>query len=191
MNTRRFVTLAALLVPSIAAAQDHKHEPGMTHPGATPQLQQPGQAVFGAIGEIVRILMADSSTDWSKVDIEGLRRHLIDMDDVTMRSTVAQEAVPGGARFTVTGEGRVVGAIRRMTKSHSQMVNAEGEQRITVDEVPGGARLTVVASQAGDARAEARIRGLGFIGFMTLGDHHGPHHLAMARGQTPAAHQHE
>lgn len=189
MNTRRFVTIAALLGPSVGFAQEHKHTPGMTHPGATPQLTQPGQAVFGAISEIVRILMADSTTDWSKVNVEKLRQHLIDMDDVTMRSAVVQEAVPGGARFTVTGEGRVVAAIRRMTRSHSQMMSAQGEQRITVEEVPGGARLTVVAAKAGDAGAQERIRGLGFIGYMTLGDHHAPHHLALARGETPEAHK--
>ena len=49
--------------------------------------------------------------------------------------------------------------------------------------IPGGVRLTVTARDAEDAKAVARVRGLGFIGLLTLGAHHQPHHLAMARGQ--------
>jgi len=41
-----------------------------------------GQDAFGAIREIVRILDADPKTDWSKVDLEALRQHLIDMNEV-------------------------------------------------------------------------------------------------------------
>ena len=57
---------------------------------------------FAAIQEIVRSLEADPKTDWSKVNIEGLRQHLIDMDNVTLRSSVASAPVESGVRFTVT-----------------------------------------------------------------------------------------
>jgi hypothetical protein len=40
----------------------------------------------------------------------------------------------------------------------------------------------VVAKQPGDSIVVARIRGLGFAGIMTEGDHHTRHHLAIARG---------
>ena len=40
----------------------------------------PGQAAFGAAQEIVRMLLADPMTNWSKVDIDALRQHLIDMN---------------------------------------------------------------------------------------------------------------
>src|SRR5579884_926245 len=46
------------------------------HASGTPSL--PGQGAFGAIQEIVRSLDADPNTDWSKVDLEALRQHLID-----------------------------------------------------------------------------------------------------------------
>ena len=49
---------------------------------------QPGQDAFGAIQEIVRILEADPATDWSKVDLEALREHLIDMNEVTLHAAV-------------------------------------------------------------------------------------------------------
>ena len=42
---------------------------------ATPT--RPGQDAFAAIQAIVQILDADPQTDWSKVDLEALRQHLI------------------------------------------------------------------------------------------------------------------
>jgi hypothetical protein len=53
-----------------------------------------GQAAFGAISEIVGILKEDPRTDWSKVNIEALRQHLIDMDEVTMRAAVTERSSP-------------------------------------------------------------------------------------------------
>jgi hypothetical protein len=43
-----------------------------------PQLS--GQDAFGAIQEIVGMLEADPATDGSKVDIDALRDHLLDMN---------------------------------------------------------------------------------------------------------------
>lgn len=189
MLFRALIASSALVVPAAVHAQDHEHRPGMTHTAATPT--QPGQATFAAIAEIVQILMADPATDWSKVNISALREHLIDMDDVTMRAQVKQEAIPGGARFTVTGTGRVTEAIRRMSAAHGTMVGSDSTQRVTVEQVPGGARLSVAMHNPNDAAAVTRIRALGFYGMLTTGDHHGPHHLALARGTPPAGHAHE
>ncbi len=46
----------------------------------------PGQDAFGAIQEVVQILQADPTTDWSKVNIARLREHLIDMNEVTLHA---------------------------------------------------------------------------------------------------------
>ena len=143
---------------------------------------QPGQAAFGAISEIVRMLEADSTTDWSRVNIEALRQHLIDMDDVLMHAAVVQRTVPGGLAMEVTGTGRTAGAIKRMAMNHTKMLDQEGEYHAMAKEIANGAQITVTAS---DARTVARIRGLGFAGLMTEGDHHAPHHLAIARGENP------
>jgi hypothetical protein len=143
---------------------------------------QPGQSAFGAISEIVRMLEADSTTDWSRVNIEALRQHLIDMDDVMMHAAVVQRTVPGGLEMEVTGTGRTAGAIKRMAMNHAKMLDQEGEYHATAKEIANGARITVTAS---DARTVARIRGLGFADLMTEGDHHAPHHLAIARGENP------
>lgn len=184
-----FIALAGVLLPAALSAQEHAHTPGMTHP-VPASSTSPGQDAFGAIAEVRRVLEADSSTDWSKVNLEPLRQHLIDMNEVTLRSVVRQEAVPGGARFMIEGQGRTLEAIRRMTQAHSAMVGDGGTLDVTTEETASGVRLTVLAANQSDARAVAKIRGLGFIGYMTLGDHHGPHHLALARGAPPAAHAH-
>jgi hypothetical protein len=187
------LALAVALVPAAGRAQDHAHTPGMTHPpGATPPAQA-GQAAFAAIAEVVRVLQADPSTDWSRVDIERLRRHLVDMDAVTMRARVRQEPVPGGARFVVDGDAATAPSIVRMARAHAGMLARESGYQATVAEVPGGVRMTVLAAAATPRERErvtARIRGLGFVGLLTAGEHHGPHHLAIARGTTPAGHGH-
>lgn len=116
---RRFIAAAAVcIVAGPLRAQDHQHTPGMQHPAAaTPK--EGGQSAFTAIAEVVKLLDADPRTDWSKVNVEALRQHLIDMDEVTMRATVRAEIVDGGAAFVVTGSGRTLEAIRRMTRSRA------------------------------------------------------------------------
>ncbi len=179
------------------ATTSHKHTPGMSHDsamaaGATSAVRPtlPGQATYGAIAEIVRLLEADPATDWSKVDLEALRQHLIDMDDVTMRAKVASERVEGGLSMRVTGAGRTGAAVRRMLTSHALQLDAAPDYKATTAAIPDGVQLTVVARRPGDQATVARIRGLGFIGLLTYGDHHAPHHLSLARGEAVAGHSH-
>ncbi len=179
--------LLAALVAAPLAAQDHQHQPGMVHPGATEVAPptMPGQAAFGAIAEIVARLDADPATDWSTVNIEALRQHLIDMDNVTLRSRVERHDVPGGFTALVTGEGPVAASIRRMTTAHARQMVGEGAFDAEVTEVPGGVRMTVTSKTPDDARSVARLRGLGVIGVLALGSHHQAHHEMMAKGMGP------
>jgi hypothetical protein len=148
----------------------------------------PGQDAFGAIAEIVRILDADPQTDWSRVDLERLRQHLIDMNEVVLRAEVKASPVPGGLLMDVTGVGRTESAIRAMVVPHATEVDQMPGLAAKTETIPGGVRLTVTARNAEDAKAAARVRGLGFIGLLTLGAHHQPHHLAMARGEALGGH---
>jgi hypothetical protein len=170
-------------------AQEHQHTPGMQHPGA-PTPKEGGQAAFTAIAEIVKLLDADPRTDWSKVNVEALRQHLIDMDEVTMRAAVRAEAINGGAAFIVTGSGRTLEAIRRMTRARAATGTPDNSVRMSVSDVEGGVRFVALAGNPSDARAVARIRGLGFIGVVALGDHHAPHHLGIANGSMTGMHGH-
>lgn len=191
---RRFV-LASLvtlstLAPRSLHAQAHEHTPGMSHGAPAAPPKEGGQAAFSALAEVVRLLDADPRTDWSKVNIEALRQHLIDMDEVTMRAAVRAEEIAGGAVFIVTGTGRTLDAIRRMTMSRAATGTPDGAVRMSVVEIPGGVRFTALAGAPADARAVARIRGLGFIGVVAIGDHHAPHHLGIANGSMTAMHGH-
>jgi hypothetical protein len=47
-----------------------------------------------------------------------------------------------------------------------------------------------VAKNPNDSKAIPRIRGLGFIGLLTQGAHHQPHHLAMAKAEAMPGHGH-
>lgn len=167
-------------------AQHMRMMHGMT--GNAPTM--PGQDAFGAIAEIVRILDADPATDWSKVDLERLRQHLIDMNQVVLHSTVTPTPVPGGLAMEITGTGRTERAIRAMVVPHAVELDRLPTWSAKTEPVPSGVRLTVVARKPDDAKLVARIRGLGFAGLITEGGHHQPHHLAMAKGEALAGHSH-
>lgn len=184
-------TLVVVAVPRGADAQGHQHTPGMQHPDGRLQPTETGHAAFATIAEIVKLLDADPRTDWSKVNIEALRQHLIDMDEVTMRAAVRSEPIEGGAAFIVTGSGRTLDAIRRMTRSRAATGTADNSIRMRVSDVDSGVRFVALAGDPSDARAVARIRGLGFIGVVSLGDHHTPHHLGIANGSMTAMHGHD
>jgi hypothetical protein len=169
----------------------HGHMHG-DHPGASagggPAL--PGQDAFGAIAEVVRLLEADPDTDWSRVDLERLRQHLIDMSEVVLRASVKARPVAGGLVMDVTGAPRTERAIRAMVAPHAVELDRMPEWTARTERIAGGLRLTVTARAAEDARTIARIRGLGFVGLLVQGGHHGPHHLAMARGEALPGHRH-
>jgi len=186
-STRLLIcTLCALFgsvaAPHLVAAQgmDHNKMMAMEKAAAAPQS---GQAAFAAISEVVKKLKADSTTDWSKVNIEALRQHLIDMDDVVMRASAKATNVDGGVSLDITGTGKVAGAIKRMGAMHAMALNEEGEYAAKSSEIEGGVRLVVTAKTAGDVKTVARIRGLGFAGMLAEGDHHAMHHLMLAKGE--------
>ena len=176
------VALSAIVLTALPAraqsGMDHASHAAMNGAPAAPA----GQDAFAALSAIVAMLEADSTTDWSKVNIEALRQHLLVMNDVTLGAKAVQTAVPGGARIDVTGEGRVGESIRAMLHAHAPQLEQLG-LRASVEDIPRGARLTVTAATAGDVKTVAKIRGLGFMGLLTLGAHHAQHHLALARGE--------
>lgn len=154
---------------------------GMMGGGAAPA--QLGQDAFSAIQQIVQQLQADPATDWSKVDIDALRAHLIDMNLVTLQAEVSSEDVEGGARYTVTGSGEVIGAIQRMVPAHAAQMSADPAWHASTVPLENGVLLTVHATNPADV---TKVRALGFLGFMVQGDHHLPHHLMMATGSSTA-----
>jgi hypothetical protein len=77
-----------------------------------------------------------------------------------------------------------------MVVPHAGELDRMAAYSATAEVVPGGVKLTVLSKTPDDARAVARLRGLGFAGLLAEGAHHGPHHLAMAKGERMPGHRH-
>lgn len=157
-------------------AMDHA---GMSQPSG---LTQPGQSAFAAIQEVTERLSADPSTDWSNVNMEALREHLIDMDEVTLRARIRAEPIAGGVRYILTGDGRTREAIQRMVLGHASAMGDAEHWTMTAERSANGAVVTAMAKQASDL---PRIRALGLLGMMSEGAHHQPHHWMLATGIQP------
>jgi hypothetical protein len=162
---------------------DQSRHGGMGHQGMGGTLSReptmPGQDAFGAIAEIVRTLQADPSTDWSKVNIDAVREHLIDMNEVTLHAVASQRPLDNGVEIAVTGEGRTLDAIERMVPANATELSKIGWNAKTED-LPNGVKLTVTSP---DPKQVTMLKALGFMGIMVQGGHHQPHHLMMAKGE--------
>jgi hypothetical protein len=152
------------------------------HSGSAVMPVLPGQDAFGAIGEVVRILKADPSTDWSKVNIAALREHLIDMNELTLHAAAAERKIDDGLEIVVTGEGRTLDAIKRMVPAHAAELVKIGWKARTED-LPNGVKLVVTTTNPNDL---IKLTALGFMGIMVEGGHHQMHHLMIAKGEVAA-----
>lgn len=185
----RYVVAAAILaVPPAALAQTHS--PVMSHGVHAAAIEQPlaampaqpGQSAFAAIQEIVAILDADPNIDWSKVDIDGLRRHLVDMSNVTLHAEATATPAENGVRFLVTGAGPVRESIRRMVSAHAETMSGTDDMTFVAEDHPEGAVMSVTVENPADL---PKLKGLGFFGILTLGMHHQSHHFMIAAGHAP------
>ena len=171
----RLVPLLLAIVMASPVAAQHAHS-SAGHAMGGPQ--ETGQSAFAALAEIVAILQADPETDWERVDIAGLRRHLVDMDLLTTDAVVTRILRPEGARFETRGTPRGLEAIRAMVPAHAPFLAAETGWHVETEDLDDGVALIV------DGNA-AQIQGLGFFGMMANGAHHQEHHLMLARGAAP------
>lgn len=181
MKTISIVFAFALLTAGTGFAQEKTMDHGaMMAGGAMPR--ETGQAAFAAIQEIVAILDADPVTDWAKVDIESLRQHLIDMNNVTLGAAVETAEVESGIRFSVSGDGPVRESVRRMVKAHAATMNGVDGWKYAAELSDTGAILT---ASPPDQASIVKLRALGLIGVMTRGMHHQQHHWMLATGMDP------
>lgn len=147
--------------------------------------EEVGQDAFVALAEMKALLESNADTDWSRVDLGALREHLVDMNRVVLDSETRQRNIEGGFEAVITGEGRTLDAILRMVPAHASFAGRQPELDVSVEPLPegdpqgAGLKLRVTTK---DTSSVDRLRGLGFFGFLVSGDHHRPHHFAMASG---------
>ena len=170
-------TIAVLMLSAAPSLAQHSHG---NHSGS--DVVETGQAQFASIAEIVAVLRNDPATDWESVDIQALRDHLVDMDNVTTRSMVTVEEQGNNVVYTIIGDADVAASIQNMVIAHSPMLAAETGWSVAAGRFPNGAKMTIVAT---DNAERMQLLGLGFYGVMTIGAHHQRHHMMIAKGQSP------
>lgn len=140
-----------------------------------------GDASFAAIAEIVSILDEDLDTDWSRVEIDALRLHLVDMTELVLGADFHTRTIPNGVEMEISLSGRAGAAASRMVPAHAPVLSGQKGWSSQVDVSSQSLKWTVVDPAGNDG---AQIQALGFFGLMATGDHHRAHHIAIARGVT-------
>jgi hypothetical protein len=167
----------AAVTPVSAQHADHASHGRSAATAASDIPTEPGDTAFAAITEIVAILSDDPETDWSRVNIDGLRQHLVDMNRLILGAQVQSDPMPGGLRMRIDTSGRGGEAATRMVPAHGPVLAAETGW--SSDVVIKGD--DIIWTVEGDG-VERQIQALGFFGLMAIGDHHRIHHIALARG---------
>jgi hypothetical protein len=150
-------------------------------------LTEAGNDAFGTIQEAIRALEADPNTDWTKVNLEALRAHLVDMNNMTLNVTpLTQKAIADGIEISVLpNSARAAASLERVFAAHPAQLEAETGWKMSVSK---NRRNYVVVVTTTKPNEVAKIRGLGYIGILAAGSHHQVHHWAIAQGLNPHHH---
>ncbi|MBL1421754.1 MAG: hypothetical protein COC24_014690 [Alphaproteobacteria bacterium] len=161
------------------AEETHKGHEGhkMAQQIATPT--EAGQSAFAAIAEIVGMLNEDPNTDWDKVNIDKLRNHLVDMNELTLNAEVSKTVSQSAVIFAISGAPRTLKAIKAMVPAHAVELNKIDGWQVDVEIKTNSVIMRVSGDDAG---VLAKVNALGFFGMMATGAHHQPHHWGMATG---------
>lgn len=157
---------------NIRAQQHHNTSP----------LKEPGNEIFGTIQEVVQQLEADPTTDWSKVDLEALRQHLLDMKAFTEEvSVMSKEPIENGILIKVKPQTeRAAEALKRLFQMHPAMLKQEKGWDMKTEQEDEHWTMSVTTKNASEVE---KIRALGYIGLLAEGAHHQLHHWMIATGQ--------
>ncbi|MFC1665841.1 hypothetical protein ACFL17_09500 [Pseudomonadota bacterium] len=153
---------------------------------STGQLTESGNDIFATIQEVVNQLLQDNRTDWSRVDIEALRQHLIDMENFTVNVEIlSQTNIEGGVEIVLKPTlPQAEGSLDRALSAHPAMLKQEVGWIMNAKKSGHTYTITITSTNPTDV---AKIRALGYVGAMVMGNHHQPHHWAMATGANPHA----
>lgn len=145
-------------------------------------LSMPGNDIFGTIQEVVQKLEANPNTDWTKVDLEALRQHLLDMKAFTEEvAVIEQKPITNGTEIQVRPETERAGkALKRLFSMHPAMIKKE--KGWEMDAKRDQNKWTITCTTENNSEVE-KIRALGYIGLLAEGAHHQLHHWMIANGQ--------
>jgi len=176
-----------VLTPSAGAEEMTHHQDNSADMHHHQVLTEPGNDAFGTIQEVVRKLRENPHTDWSRVNLEALRQHLIDMDNFTKHvSVISKRNIKSGVELQVRADDEKASqSLARALSAHPRMIKQEFGWDIKVSGTGPVYRMRVTSPRPQDT---AQIRGLGYIGIMALGQHHQMHHWAIATGGNPHPH---
>ena len=191
MSLKKLSLIMMLFVP-IASAQMHhanmNHAAMMGHNQSITQvrevmLTESGTDPFATLQEVIAALEANPNTSWEKVNLEALRLHLIEMQDMTINVEVSQQPINNGFKAVVTPTtSRAAKSLKRVLSGHPVQMKAETGWDMQVENIDNVFTLTITTPIPDEV---AKIRGLGYIGLMAYGNHHQPHHWAIATGNNP------
>ncbi|ABM04611.1 conserved hypothetical protein [Psychromonas ingrahamii 37] len=158
---------------------------GMTnHSHNDVMLTEGGNEAFGTIQEVILKLNRDPNTAWNKVNLEALRQHLLDMNDMTFNiDVISQEPIKNGLKATIRPTtNRAKKALERIFAAHPNQLKRDTGW---IMKVVKDNDQYILMTTSGDPKDSDKIRGLGYIGLMAYGTHHQQHHWAMATGKNP------
>lgn len=113
------VAVAQMTHSGHGGAGDHAAHGQEGHVGGL-MLTEPGQGAFAALSEVVRVLEANPHTDWSRVDLAGLRAHLVDMDRLVSDAVVTETDLLDGLLMMTTGNAETIATLQRMVPAHGR-----------------------------------------------------------------------
>lgn len=166
--------------PSHNMAQHSLHQSRMV----SGELTESGTDMFTTIQEVIQKLSADPNTDWSKVNLEALRQHLRDMFEFSYNvDALSQQAIEHGVKIIVKPVTvRAEQALDKVLNAHPMMLKMETGWAMQSNKADGKYQIIVTTTKPSEVN---KIRGLGYIGLLAIGNHHQPHHWAMAKGKNP------
>jgi len=175
------------VIPAVSAEEMNHHQDGLAAMHHHQVLMEPGNDAFGTIQEVVRKLRENPHTDWSRVNLEALRQHLVDMDNFTKHvSEISKRNIQSGVELEVRADSEAASqSLARALSAHPRMIKDEFGWDIAVSGKGPDFRMRVTSPRPEDVE---QIRGLGYIGIMAMGQHHQMHHWIIATGGNP--HQH-
>jgi len=173
---------------ALSHAADHSsgQHSGHAHSGsqsAVP-LTEAGNDTYGTLQEALQQLLADPKTDWSKVNMEALRQHLVDMNNFTVNIDIVQQTpIKNGVEIILHPHNkRVAESLKRMFAAHPAQLKNETGWDMKIVDLNGKYKISISTRDLNEVK---KIQGLGYIGIMAWGNHHQAHHWMIAKGGNP------